>query len=194
MARYKEYDYNQMRLLSVSLEGQLMPGTLEFAIHELLDNRVDISIFESDYKNDLTGRKAYAPKILLKIVLLAYARGIVTSRKIERACKENVTFMALSCCQVPDYSTIATFISSMGDKIAKLFSNILLICNEEGLLGGTHFSLDGVKVSSNASKEWSGKHSELRNRQKNLEDVDVEWKLYCMVHNIGKICSLSMAI
>lgn len=170
MARYKEYNYNQMRLLPVSLEHQLMPGTLEFAIHELLDSRVDTCIFEEDYNNDLTGRKAYCPKILLKVVLMAYSRGILTSRKIECACKENVTFMALSCCQEPDHSTIAAFISSMGDKIVSLFSNILLICHEEKLLGSTHFSLDGVKLSSNASKEWSGTHSELRKKQEKLKE------------------------
>src|SRR3990172_2054934 len=170
MARYKEYDYNQMRLLPVSLQGQLMPGTLEFAIHELLDSRVDTSIYEGDYNNDLTGRKAYDPKILLKVVLMAYSRGILSSRRIERACKENVTFMALSCCQEPDHSTISVFISSMGDKIVSLFSNILLICEEEGLLGGTHFSLDGVKLPSNASKEWSGTHSELLKKQKKIEE------------------------
>ena len=170
MARYKEYDYNQMRLLPVSLQGQLMPGTLEFAIHELLDSRVDTSIYEGDYNNDLTGRKAYDPKILLKVVLMAYSRGILSSRRIERACKENVTFMALSCCQEPDHSTISVFISSMGDKIVSVFSNILLKCHEEGLLGGTHFSLDGVKLPSNASKEWSGTHSELRKKQKKIEE------------------------
>lgn len=170
MARYKEYNYNQMRLLAVSLQYQLMPGTLEFAIHELLDSRVDTFIFEEDYSNDITGRKAYDPKILLKVVLMAYSRGILTSRKIERACKENVTFMALSCCQQPDHSTIAAFISSMEDRVASIFSNILLVSHEEKLLGGTHFSLDGVKLSSNASKEWSGKHSELRGKQKKLEE------------------------
>jgi len=170
MARYKEYDYNQMRLLPVSLDHQLMPGTLEFAIHELLDSRVDTSIFAGDYNNDFTGRKAYDPKILLKVVLMAYSRGILSSRNIERACRENVTFMALACCQEPDHSTIAAFISSMGDKIVTLFSNILLICHEEGLLGGTHLSLDGVKLPSNASKEWSGKHGELGKKQKKLEE------------------------
>lgn len=170
MARYKEYNYNQMRFLQVSLEEQLAPGTLEFAIHELLDSRVGTSIFEDDYNNDLTGRKAYDPKILLKVVLLAYSRGILTSRKIERACRENVTFMALACCQAPDHSTIAEFISSMGEKIVSLYSNILLVCHEEGLLGGTHFSLDGVKLPSNASKEWSGKHNELHKKQEKLKE------------------------
>ena len=55
-------------------------------------------------------------------------------------------------------------------KIVSLFSNILLICHEEGLLGSTYLSLDGVKLSSNASKEWSGKHSELRKKRKKLEE------------------------
>jgi hypothetical protein len=50
-------------------------------------------------------------------------------------------------------TTIAAFISSMKDEIVFLYRDILLVCEEEGLLGGTHFSLDGVKLSSNASKE-----------------------------------------
>ncbi len=56
---------------------------------------------------------AYDPKILLKVVLLGYARGLVSSRKMEQACRENVTFMALACGQRPDHSTIAAFVSSM---------------------------------------------------------------------------------
>ena len=112
MARYKHYDYSQSVLIPVSLEQQLMPGTLEFAIHSLVESRIDTSIFEHRYSNDETGRLAYDPKILLKIILFAYSRGLVSSRKIERACRENVVFMALSCGQQPDHSTIAAFVSS----------------------------------------------------------------------------------
>ena len=75
MARYKTYDYRQRVLLPVSLEDQLMSGTLEFAIHTLVEKRLDMSIFEGKYCNDETGRAAYDPKILLKVVLLAYSRG-----------------------------------------------------------------------------------------------------------------------
>ena len=64
-----------------------MPGTLEFAIHTLVDKRLDMSIFEGKYRNDETGRAAYHPKILLKIVLPAYSRGLISSRKIEPACR-----------------------------------------------------------------------------------------------------------
>jgi len=169
MAKYKDYDYSQSVLLPVNLEEQLIPGTLEFAIHTLVENRVDMSIFDDRYNNDETGRLAYDPKILLKIVLLAFSRGIIFSRKIERACKENVTFMAMSCGEQPDHSTIAAFVSSMKDEIVLLFRDILLVCEEEGLLGGTFFALDGFRISSNASMESSGKISDFKKKQESIE-------------------------
>jgi len=95
----------------------------------------------------------HAPKLLLKVGLLAYSRGIISSRKIEQACRENITFMALTCSMVPDHSTIAAFVSSMKDEIVSIFRDILLVCAEQDLLGGTHFVLDGLKLSSNASNE-----------------------------------------
>jgi len=95
MAKYRSYDYSQGVLIPVSLEEQLMPGTLEFAIYTLVETRIDTSIFDTRYGNDETGRLAYDPKVLLKVVLFGYSRGLISSRQIERACKENVTFMAL---------------------------------------------------------------------------------------------------
>ena len=161
MARFKTYDYRQRVLLPVSLGDQLMPGTLEFAIHTLVEKRLDMSIFECKYRNDETGRAAYDPKVLLKVVLLAYSRGLISSRKIEQACRENVVFMALACGQQPDHSTIAAFVSSMKDEILPLFRDVLLVCEEMNLLGGTMFALDGCKLPANASKEWSGTLGEL---------------------------------
>ncbi|MEJ2070892.1 MAG: transposase [Syntrophobacterales bacterium] len=114
-------------------------------------------------------RTAYDPKILLKIVLLGYARGLVSSRKIEQACRENVVFIALACGQQPDHSTIATFVSSMKDEILPLFRDVLLVCQEMDLLGGTFFALDGLKLPSNASKEWSGTRSEIQRKKERLE-------------------------
>ena len=169
MAKFKEYDYRQRVFLPVSLEDQLMPGTLEFAIHTLVEDRLDTSRFEQHYRNDDTGRTAYDPKILLKIVLLGYARGLISSRKIEQACRENVVFIALACGQQPDHSTIATFVSSMKDEILPLFREVLLVCQEMDLLGGTFFALDGLKLPSNASKEWSGTRSELHRKKERLE-------------------------
>jgi transposase len=156
-------------MIPVSLEEQLMPGTLEFAIHTLVETRIDTTVFESRYDNDDTGRLAYDPKILLKVVLFGYSRGLISSRQIERACRENVTFMALTCGGQPDHSTIAAFVSSMREEILPLFRDVLLVCEEEGLLGGTFFALDGCKLPSNASKEWSGTLRDLRRKKERME-------------------------
>ena len=182
MAKYKRYDYSQSMLIPVSLEEQLVPGTLEFAIHTLVENRMDLSVFDCNYQNDETGRSAYDPRILLKVVLLAYSRGVTSSRQIERACCENVLFMALSCNQRPDHSTLAAFVSSMKDQIKPLFSDVLLVCDQEGLLGGTFFAIDGCKLSSNASKQWSGKINDLKKKKQKIES-----KLAALVEDHIKI-------
>ncbi len=156
-------------MIPVSLEEQLMLGTLEFAIQTLVEDRMDMSVLEDRYQNDETGRMAYDPKILLKVVLLGYARGLIFSRKMEPACRENVTFRALACGQRPDHGTIAAFVSSMQEEIVPLFRDVLLVGEESGLLGGTFFALDGCKLPSNASKEWSGKISDLVRKKEKRE-------------------------
>ena len=168
MARYKARDRNQSRLVIVAHDKQLEPGTLEHAIDHVIEG-FDLSIFNERYKNDETGRKAIHPRTLLKIILLGYSRGMTSSRPIEQACRENVTFMLLADFQTPDHSTIASFVSSIDKEVKDLFKEVLMTCELNGLLGGTHFSLDGMKVSSNASKEWSGKFSDLKKKQEALE-------------------------
>ncbi|MBW1697058.1 MAG: hypothetical protein JRK26_09700 [Deltaproteobacteria bacterium] len=61
MARYRAYDYKQLMMVPVSLEEQLVPGTLEYAIHHVVEERLDLSMFDDRYHNDNTGRKAIDP-------------------------------------------------------------------------------------------------------------------------------------
>ena len=156
-------------MIPVSLEDQLIPGTLEFAIHTLVETRMDTSIFDTHYRNDEAGCTAYDPKVLLKIILFGYSRGLTSSRKLEQACGENVVFMTLACGQRPDHSTIAAFVSTMRAEILPLFRDVLMVCEESSLLGGTFFALDGCKIPSNAAKSMSGKVSDLTRVKKNLE-------------------------
>jgi len=83
--------------------------------------------------------------------------------------------MALTCEEQPDHSTIAAFVSSMRDEIRAIFRDVLLVCEEEGLLGGTFFALDGCKLPSNASKEWSGTISDLRRKRERIEKKVKQW-------------------
>lgn len=172
MARYRAYDYAQTQLVAVSLEEQLEPGTLEHTIHYVVQQRLKLAEFDRQRVNDETGAPGYDPRILLKAVLLGYARGLLSSRKLEAACRSHIMFMALTCGQTPDHSTIAEFVSGMGEeRIASLFGQVLLVCEQEGLLGGTHFALDGYKLSSNAAKEWSGTHEDLRKKHAKLQEL-----------------------
>ena len=170
MAKYKPSNEDQMVMLPISLQDQLVPGTLEHTINRLVDENIDLSVFDERYKNDVTGAAAIHPKILLKIILLGYAKGMISSRQIERACHENILFIALSYGYAPDHSTIAAFVSSMQKEISSIFSDILTVCDELDLLGGTHFSLDGVKLSANVSKEWSGTVEELKHKRDKLQE------------------------
>lgn len=169
MAKFKPYDYHQTSMVVINYEDQLQPGTFEHAVHHLVDNKLDLSIFDPHYQNDDGGRPAYDPAILLKVILFAYAKGITSSREIQWCCETNILFKALSCDTVPHFTTIANFVSSFPQEIEQLFEQILLICHEQGLLGNELFAIDGCKMSSNAAKEWSGTFAELEQKQKKIK-------------------------
>ncbi|GLR69400.1 hypothetical protein GCM10007852_03080 [Agaribacter marinus] len=135
----------------------------------MIEEKLDLSVFYPKYKNDATGRLAYDPAALLKIVLFAYSKGITSSREIQWCCETNIIFKALSCDSVPHFTTIAAFISGRKDEIASVFEQILLICQTQGLLGNELFAIDGCKMSSNASKEWSGTFKELEEKRDKLK-------------------------
>ncbi|MBN7799187.1 transposase [Parahaliea mediterranea] len=168
MPKFKAYNYNQDTMVVINFKEQLQPGTFEHAIHFLIDNKLDLSLFDKHYKNDDGGRPAYDPAILLKIVLFAYSRGITSSREIQWCCETNIIFKALSCDAVPHFTTIAAFVSSYPEEIEQLFEQILLVCHKQGLLGNDLFAIDGCKMSSNAAKEWSGTFKELEEKKQKI--------------------------
>lgn len=169
MARYKHYDLNQSKMLPINFSEQIIPGTFEFTVAYLIDNEFDLSVFDSLYINDDAGRPAYDPAIMLKIILVAYSRGVTSSRRIERLCRENIIFMALSADSQPHFTTVAQFVSQMKEVIQPLFSQILMVCNSQGLIGGDMFAIDGCKMPSNASKEWSGTHEQMTKKHKKID-------------------------
>ena len=170
MARYKKYNKEQSLMVPVRLGDQLQPGTFEYTVSHLVDREIDLSGFAARYKNDLIGAPAYDPRILLKVVLFAYSRGILGSRRIAQACEENVVFMALGGDSRPHFTTIAHFITTMDDLIGAVFTDVLSICYTEGLIGGKMFAVDGCKISSNCSKEWSGTKAQLRKKAAKIQE------------------------
>ena len=104
MPNFIPYDHNQSSMVVINYLDQLQSGTFEHAIHYLIENKLDLSIFAPRYKNDDNGRPAIDPAILLKIILFAYSKGITSSREIQWCCKTNIIFKALSCDSVPHFT------------------------------------------------------------------------------------------
>lgn len=159
MPRFKPADYGR-QFLAVDLSQQLHPGSFEYALHHLIEREVELKDIEARYKNEYEGAWAYDPRVLLKIVLLAYSRGIISSRGMEAACCNDVVFMAISGNSAPHFSTLANFVSSLGEAIGKIFAQVLTICERQGLIGRELLAIDGVKLPSNASKAKSGKRKD----------------------------------
>lgn len=169
MARYRDIDMSA-RLLPVSLEAQIVPGSFAHAVYHLV-GELDLSGFDAHYCNDENGAPAHAPAMLLRAVLLAYSQGMVSSRSIERACRENVVFIAMTGDAKPHFTTIADFVSRSRDAISAVFAQVLAILDGEGLIGREMFAIDGVKLPSNASKHRSGTRAEFLAKAQKLERV-----------------------
>jgi len=165
MARYKPIDMSP-KLIPVDFSRQILPGSFEYALCHLIDHEMGLSAFESRCRNDEGGAPAYAPALLLKIVLLAYSRGLVSSRAMESACRQNVLFMAVCGGATPHFTTLAAFVSTGGEALARLFTQVLLVRDRQGLIGRQLFAIDGVKLPGNASKARSGTRREFRSEAK----------------------------
>lgn len=165
MPRFKPI-HRGLKLLPVDFDKQVQPGSFEHALCQLVDHELDLSPFHARYKNDLEGAPAYDPAVLLKLILLAYSRGIVSSRRIEAACRENVIFIAVSGDSQPNFTTLAAFVSELGDLAAKLFAQVLVVCDRQGLIGREMFAIDGVKLPSKAR---SGTRADYRRQLEKME-------------------------
>ena len=168
MAHFKTPDYG-LKMIPVDFSQQVLPGSFEFALCHLVDHELDLSGLRSGYRNDAGGASAFDPAVLLKIVLLGYSRGLVSSRAIASACVSNVLFMAVSGDSCPHFTTIAAFVSGLGEEVGKSFTRVLLVCDRQGLIGRELFAIDGVKLPSNASKSKSGKRSDFEREAAKME-------------------------
>jgi len=168
MPRFKAVEHG-LQFLAVDLSLQLRPGSFEYALHHLIEHEIDLQDIEARYKNEHEGAWAYDPRVLLKIVLLAYSRGIISSRSMEAACCRDVQFMAISGNSAPHFSTLANFVSGLGGAIGKIFAQVLTICDRQGLIGRQLFAIDGVKLPSNASKAKSGKRKDFLRQVAKME-------------------------
>jgi transposase len=143
MAKYKETEKDQGYFIPIVLSEQIAEGTFEDTLRWLIDEKLDLTVFDRKYNNDETGAAAINPKILLKATLYCYNIGILSSRKIAAMCEKHMTTKALAEDTQPHCTTISNFVSQMGGEIEKVFTEVLLVCDELKLIGGKMEAQDG---------------------------------------------------
>ena len=112
---------------------------------------MDLSAFFAVYRRDGWGRAAFEPSMMVSLLLYSYARGERSSRGIERKCVEDVAYRVIAAQQKPDHATIARFRARHEDALAELFSSVLGLCKQAGLVKVGVIAIDGTKVHANAS-------------------------------------------
>ena len=122
-------------------------------------DQMDLSAFYGAYRENGQGRAAYEPSMMVALLLHAYARGNRSSRGIERACREDVTYKLITAMRVPDHSTIAEFRRRHESELAELFDQVLGLCREAGLVSVGVIMVDGTKIKANASMDQNRSYS-----------------------------------
>ena len=112
---------------------------------------LDLGGFYSAYRSDGWGAAAHDPRMMVALFVYAYAIGERSSRAIERRLREDVAFRVIAANQIPDHATIARFRVRHEDALAELFSQVLALCAEAGLVSARVIAIDGSKFRADAS-------------------------------------------
>ena len=168
---HKSYNQNDSLLLPPSL-GELISKTHPVRIVSDILDKFDISDIEATYKSG--GTSSYHPRMLLKVVVYAYLCNVYSGRQMERLLHENIHFMWLSSMSYPDFRTINRFRSERlsGGRLENVFTKVVELLNDEGLVSLNVQYIDGTKIESVANKYtfvWKG--SVEKNKAKLIDKV-----------------------
>jgi transposase len=114
-------------------------------------DQFDLSVFEGGYRSDGRGGAAFAPRVMVRLLLFAYCEGVRSSRQIERGCARDVAYRLLAGNRVPDHATIARFRNQHREGLRAVFVQVLRLCAGAGLLRVGLLALDGTKLVADAS-------------------------------------------
>jgi transposase len=150
-------------------QSLLMPPTLrEWLPEEHLAwfilgtvEELDVAPFYAAYRADGHGRAAHDPAMMLGVLLYAYCKGLRSSRVIERACVEDVGFRVIAANQAPDHTTIARFRARHEAALSQLFSDVLSLCADAGLVESRVVAIDGTKLRANASMDANRSYEQI---------------------------------
>jgi len=161
MAReFAGVDRGQLLLMPPSLLEWLPEDHLVWSVLGAVD-QMNLERFREAYRLGAAGRAPFDPAVMVALLLYGYARGIRSSRAVERACWEDVAFKVIAGMRTPDHSTIAEFRRRHEAEICELFDEVLGLCREAGLVSVGVITIDGTKIKANASMDQNRGYREL---------------------------------
>jgi transposase len=167
--RFRDCNLNQRLLLPPALEDWLPEGHLAQFVADVVE-ALDLSAIYATYEEgDGRGLAAYDPRMMVRLLIYGYCRGVASSRRIERATYEDVGFRYLAADEHPDHDTIADFRKAHLGALSQLFVQVLRLCQRAGLVKLGHVALDGTKVKANASKHKAMSYERMEEAEKKLE-------------------------
>ncbi|MEW2574283.1 transposase [Streptomyces sp. NPDC047070] len=148
---FRPVDRDQQFLLPVDMREWLPEDHVVWVLLEVVEH-LDLSGLEARYALGGVGRRAYDPRMMLALLIYAYADGKRSSRQIERLCRTDVAMKVICALQVPDHTAIARFRQLHQDSVRDLFTQVLLVCARAGLGRLRTIAIDGTKIAASASR------------------------------------------
>ena len=167
--RFRPYQPKQQLLLPPDLRGWVPEGHLAHQVSELVDG-LELGAFYRRHEEDGRRNSPYEPRMMVKILIYAYATGVFSSRKIARKLEEDVAFRMLAAGNFPQHRTLCEFRRRHLKDFKKLFVQVVVLAREMGMVGLGRLGIDGTKVRANASRRKAMSYGRMGERERQLRE------------------------
>jgi transposase len=171
---FRAWEPEQRWLLPPAVEEFVPPGHLAHFVRELVREELDLSAILAVY-DDERGQPPYHPVMMTALLLYAYCQGVYASRRIAQACEQRLDFMAVTALEQPDFRTISDFRKRHLAALSGLFTQVLRLCAQAGLVKLGHVALDGTKIKANASKHKAMSYGRMKQAETALAAEVAGW-------------------
>src|SRR5439155_1001430 len=171
---FRDWDIEQLMMFPPSVEDFVPQGHVAHFVRSTVSEALDLSAIVDCY-NEERGYPPYHPVMMTALLLYAYCQGIYPSRRIAKACRERVDFMAVTGMQTPDFRTISDFRKRHMAALKELFVQVLRLCEEAGQVSLVHVALDVTKVKANGSKHKAMSYGRMKKAEPEPEAIVRGW-------------------
>src|SRR5215469_2320312 len=172
-SRFLPYNPDQAYLLPPNVKDVLGEDHLVFFVHRVVEE-LDLEEFTNAYGEE--GGALYAPELMLKVWLYAYALGITSARRLEQRIREDLAFRYLAGGAGPDNWALSAFRRRHGRGINNVFTQVLELAQSMGLVSLGHVAIDSTRVRGSASRDRMDTETKLRRERARLRRQIRRWQ------------------